>query len=347
MAAPNRVTMTEIAEKSGVSLATVSLVLRDKPGVGAETRERVMQVARDLGYFPKNANGLPALPITNVGVILKEEPHLIPQANRFYSHVVAGIEVACRRRNLNLFYATMTVDANSYPLELPRILLEENTAEGFLLLGAFLSEPLRQVVARHSVPMILVDAYAVEDVYDAVVSDNVKGAYEAVTYLIRRGHRHIAFVGSHPDASYPSIRERQCGYRQALADAQIAESYCANCHIIDTAEIAQATTALIEAHPHITAIFAANDETAITVMETLRSLGRQIPDDISVVGYDDIDLASRVSPRLTTMQVDKAEMGRMAVQLLINRVQYPESGLVRVMLPPRLLERDSVRTIQA
>jgi len=346
MASPNKVTMTEIAARSGVSLATVSLVLRDRSGVGAETRERVMQIAKDLGYFPRNTNGLPAIPITNLGLILKEEPHRIPQANLFYSHVIAGIEVACRRQNINLFYATMTVDANSYPLELPRILLEENTTEGFLLLGAFLSESLRQVVARHSVPMVLVDAYAVDDVYDAVVSDNLKGAYQAVTYLIQQGHRHIAFVGSHPDSSYPSIRERQSGYRQALTDAQIAESYCANCHIIDTEEIVQATTNLIEANPHITAIFAANDETAITMMETLRALGRQIPDDISIVGYDDIDLASRVSPPLTTMQVDKAEMGRMAVQVLINRVQYPESGLVRVVMSSRLLERDSVRTFQ-
>ncbi len=347
MASPNRVTMTEIAEKSGVSLATVSLVLREKSGVGAETRERVVQVAKDLGYFPKNTNGTPAVPLTNVGLILKEEPHLIPQANRFYSHVVAGIEVACRRRNINLFYATMTVDANNYPLELPRILLEEDTTEGFLLLGAFLSEPLRQVVARHSVPMILVDAYAATEMYDAVVSDNVGGACQIVAHLIQQGHRHIAFVGSHLGSSYPSIRERKVGYEKALGDAHIAESYCADCHIIDTEEIVEATTTLLAANPQITAIFAANDETAITVMETLRSLGRQIPDDISVVGFDDIDLASRVYPPLTTMQVDKAGMGRMAVQLLINRVQYPESGLVRAVMQPRLLERDSVRTIPA
>jgi len=345
MASPNKVTMTEIAEKSGVSLATVSLVLREKPGVGAETRERVMQVAKDLGYLPKNTNGPPAVSITNVGLILKEEPHLIPQANRFYSHVVAGIEVACRRRNINLFYATMTVDANNYPLELPRILLEENTTEGFLLLGAFLSESLRQVLARHSVPLILVDAYAATDMYDAVVSDNVGGACQIVTHLIQQGHRHIAFVGSHTESCYPSIRGRQIGYEKALADAHIAESYCADCHVINTDEIIQATTTLIEANPQITAIFAANDETAITVMDALHSLGRQIPGDISVVGYDDIDLASRVSPSLTTMQVDKAGMGRMAVQLLINRVQYPESGVVRAVMPPRLLERDSVRTI--
>ena len=100
MASPNKVTMTEIAEKSGVSLATVSLVLREKSGVGTETRERVVQVAKDLGYFPKPLNGTAAVSITNVGLILKEEPHLIPQANRFYSHVVAGIEVACRRQQL-------------------------------------------------------------------------------------------------------------------------------------------------------------------------------------------------------------------------------------------------------
>ena len=345
MASPNKVTMTEIAEKSGVSLATVSLVLREKSGVGTETRERVVQVAKDLGYFPKPLNGTAAVSITNVGLILKEEPHLIPQANRFYSHVVAGIEVACRRQHINLFYATMTVDANSYPLELPRILLEENTTEGFLLLGAFLSESLRQVVARHSVPMILVDAYAVDDGYDAVVSDNVKGACQAVTHLIQKGHRHIAFVGSHLESSYPSIRERKVGYEKALAAARIAESYCADCHIVNAEEIIEATTTLLEANPQVTAIFAANDETALTVMDTLRSLGRQVPDDISVVGYDDIDLASRVSPSLTTMQVDKVGMGRMAVQLLINRVQYPESGLVRVVMQPRLLQRDSVRAI--
>lgn len=345
MPSPNKITMTEIAEKSGVSLATVSLVLRERSGVGAKTRERVMRVAKDLGYFPKNTNGTPAVPITNVGLILKEEPYLIPQANHFYSHVVAGIEVACRRRNINLFYATMTVDANNYPLELPRILLEENTTEGFLLLGAFLSESLRQVVARHSVPMILVDAYAATDMYDAVVSDNVGGACQIVTHLIRQGHRHIAFVGSHLESSYPSIRERKIGYAKALADANIAELYCADCHIIDTEEIVQATTTLLETNPQITAIFAANDETAFTVMDALRSLGRQVPGDISVVGYDDIDLACRVSPPLTTMQVDKVGMGRMAVQLLINRVQYPESGLVRAVMPPRLLERDSVRAI--
>jgi LacI family transcriptional regulator len=347
MAALNKVTMTEIAEKSGMSLATVSLVLREKAGVGAETRERVMQIAKDLGYFPKNTNGTPALPITNVGLILKEEPHLIPQANQFYSHVVAGIEVSCRRQHINLFYATMTVDANSYPLELPRILLEENATEGFLLLGAFLSDSLRQVVARHSVPMILVDAYAIDDVYDAVVSDNVKGARHAVTYLIQQGHRHIAFVGNHPEFVYPSIYERKVGYERALADAQIADSYYAECHIINTDEIIEATTTLLETNPQITAIFAVNDETAVTVMDALRSLGLQIPDDISIVGFDDIDLAGRVSPPLTTMQVDKAGMGRMAVQLLTNRVRYPESGLVQAVMVPRLFERNSVKRLSS
>ncbi len=338
--------MTEIAEKSGVSLATVSLVLREKAGVGAETRERVMQIAKNLGYFPKSAPGLSAPPLTNVGLILKADPHLPSQSNRFYSHVVAGIELACRRQNINLFYATMTVDADSYPLELPRILLEENTTEGFLLLGAFLSDALRQVVSRHSAPMVLVDAYASTNFYDAVLSDNVNGAYRAVTYLIQQGHRHIAFVGSHPKA-YPSIHERQVGYRRALADAQIAESYCADCHIINSEEIIEATTVLLRAHPQVTAIFAANDDTAITVMEGMHTVGRQIPADISVMGYDDIDLGSRVSPSLTTMQVDKVTMGRLAVQLLLNRVQYPESGLVRAVVVPSLVERSSVRTIAA
>lgn len=344
MSLNTRVTMAEIAAQSGVSLSTVSLVLREKPGVGRETRERVMQAAKDLGYFPKNIPVVSAPPLTNVGIILKEDPNLVAQANRFYSHVVAGIELACRRQNINLFYATMTVDADSYPLELPRILLEENSTEGFLLLGVFLSDALRQVVARHSAPLVLVDAYDAAGAYDAVVSDNVTGAYQAVTYLIQQGHQHIAFIGGSVN-SYPSIRERKEGYIKALSEAHIAASYCADCHMVDTGEVIKATTDLLRTDPQITAIFAANDETAITVMDTLRSLGRQTPADVSVVGFDDIDLAGRVSPALTTMQVDKVGMGRLAVQLLINRVRYPDAGLVKAFIAPQLVERQSVARV--
>ena len=110
MASNERATMAEIAEQSGVSLSTVSLVLRDKAGVGAETRQRVLDVARELGYVPRRPAAAHAPAISTVGLVLKADPDSLPAANKFYSHVVAGIEMACRRHQVNLLYATMTVN---------------------------------------------------------------------------------------------------------------------------------------------------------------------------------------------------------------------------------------------
>jgi LacI family transcriptional regulator len=339
-----RTTMAEIAEQTGVSLSTVSLVLRDKPGVGSDTRQRVLEVAKDLGYIPQKPTAAYAPTVKNLGLILKADPDSIPQANKFYSHVVAGIEMTCRRQQLNLLYATMTVDEDSYPLELPRLLIEDNTADGLLLVGALLDGVLAQVVERRSTPIVLVDAYATSDVYDAVVSDNFGGAYQAVTFLIQQGHRHIGLVGSHGNA-YPSIEERHNGYSRALKDHEISERYVADCHIINPEETLAATTDLLRRCPQITAIFCVNDEGALLAMDAARALGRQVPDNLSLIGFDNIDLASCVSPSLTTMHVDKIGMGRLGVQLLVNRIEHPETSPVRAAVRPRLIERNSVRAL--
>ena len=345
MPSNDRVTMAEIAEQSGVSLSTVSLVLRDRPGVGLETRQRVMDVAKDLGYIAKKPISPYTPALRNIGLILKADPDRIPEANRFYSHVVAGIEMVCRRGQMNLLYATLTVDEDSYPLELPRILAEEDAADGLLLLGAFVNRALIQVIERRSTPIVLVDAYARSGAYDTVVSDNFAGAHQAVTHLVELGHQHIGVVGSHPQA-YPSIEERRNGYLRALKDAGIHERYVAECHIINTDEITEATASLLHRCPQITAVFSVNDEVAIKVMDVAQGLGRRVPDDLSVIGFDNIDLVDRGSPSLTTMHVDKVGMGRLAVQLLANRVEHPGSSPVRAVVCPVLLERDSVRAIQ-
>jgi LacI family transcriptional regulator len=344
MPSRNRVTMAEIAEQSGVSLSTVSLVLRDRPGVSSDTRQKVLDVAKNLGYIPRNPTIQYRPSLTNIGLILKADPDRIPQANQFYSHVLAGIEAACRQQQVNLLYATMPVDQDSYPLELPRMLVEEDTADGLLLVGAFLDDTLAQVIEPRSTPIVLVDAYAASNLYDAVVSDNFEGAYQAVTYMIQLSHRHIGLVASHPQA-YPSIQERRRGYIQALQDNGISDHYFADCHIINKEEIFDATTDLLRRNPQITAILGANDEVAITVMEMAQALDRRVPDDLSVVGFDNIDLAERVSPPLTTMHVDKVGMGRLAVQLLVNRVAYPESSPMTAVIRPHLVERSSVRRL--
>jgi LacI family transcriptional regulator len=340
-----RITLEEIARNSGVSLATVSLVLREKPGVNDETRRRVLDTARTLGYRKKPAlETAQSQALQQVGVLVKSRPDDLPQTNQFYAPVLAGIEAACRRRHINLLYATLAVDEDNHPQELPRMLLEDEL-DGLLLVGAFVDTTITGLMRRHATPTVLVDAYAAENSYDSVVSDNFRGAYQAVSYLIQSGHRHIAVVGSLPNA-YPSIGERRRGYVQALHDRGIADRYFADSHLTPQ-EAAKAAVNLLRAHPHISALFCCNDMTAIGAMQAAHGIGRRIPDDLSVVGFDDIDLSAHVLPALTTMQIDKVGMGRLAVQLLANRVEFPASGYATTVLRPKLIERQSVRTVGA
>jgi len=256
--------------------------------------------------------------------------------------VLAGIETACRRQQINLLYATVPVDEDNHPQELPRMLLEGHL-DGLLLVGAFVDATIARLMQRRATTTVLVDAYAAENSYDSVVSDNFRGAYQAVDHLLRRGHRHIGVVGSMPNA-YPSIEERRRGYLRALRDRGIADHYFADSHLTRE-QAAAAASDLLRRHPCVTALFCCNDETAIGVMQAAPSLSRRIPDELSIVGFDDIDLAAHVAPALTTMSVDKVSMGRMAVQLLAQRVEFPDASCVTAVLRPTLVERQSVRSI--
>lgn len=337
-----RVTLETIARASGVSLATVSLVLRDKPGIHAETRRRVLGAARQLGYQRKPAELLVPPALQQIGVLIRSRADDLPQTNPFYAPVLAGIEAICRKQQINMLYATVPVDEDNHPQELPRMLMEDQL-DGLLLVGAFVDATITRLMQRRAIPTVLVDSYAADNSYDSVVSDNFRGAYQAVAYLIRNGHQHIGMAGSLP-RGYPSIAERRRGYLQALGDHGQAEPYFADCHF-NPSEAVVSTQALLRRAPQITALFCANDHMAVSAAQAARALGLRLPEDLSIIGFDDIELSAHVLPPLTTMQVDKVGMGRMAVQLLANRAEQPAAGGVTLMLRPTLIERQSVRAL--
>jgi len=338
-----RTTIKQIAGESGLSLSTVSLALRNKPGIPPETRQRILETAKALGYRARPShNGNDKHHLAHIGVIVKSQPDDIPQANPFYSQVLAGIELACRQHHINLLYATMPVNQDNAPVEMPRLLMEENL-EGLLLVGAFVDQTLTHVLGQKSVPVVLVDAYSSTNEYDAVVSENFQGAYQAVNYLIQNGHRRIGLIASHPH-SYPSLLERRRGYLQALQDHGISETYIADC-ALDKEKAFAAAAELFRQHPEVTALFGCNDEVAIAAMRAAQAVNRHLPDDLSVIGFDDISLAEHVVPSLTTMQVDKVGMGQLAVQTLLRRAEMPETASTTTAIRLRLIERDSVRKI--
>ena len=319
--------------------------MRNKPGIPPETRQRVLNAVKELDYHLKSSatrHHVVHIPLRTLGMVIKSEPDLPPRANPFYSHVLAGIEDTCRQKKINLLYATLPVDDNNRPTEIPRLLMEE-TIEGLVLVGTFVDDGLTPILERQAVPIVLVDAYAQHEDFDSVVSDNRGGAYAAVGFLIRHGHRHIGMVGGNPTA-YPSLRQRREGYVQALQDNGLMDTCFADCPSRQQAAF-EATKHLLREHPRLTAVFGCNDAVTLGAVQAAQEMGRRVPEDFSAIGFDDVDFARRVRPALTTMRVDKAEMGRMAVQLLINRLEFPDTARTTLVIHPTLVERESVASL--
>ena len=338
----NKVTIADIARASGVSPATVSLALRNKGGISTETRQRIVGVAQTLGYLvqiPSKADGRQA--IHSIGVLLKARTDDGAMTQSFYGPVVAGIEEVCRRRQIHLVFANLLVDLENRPVEPPRLLTEQPT-DGLLLVGMQINTASLSLFQQQSAPIVLVDAYVERDPYDAVVTDNLAGAYTATENLSKKGHRAIAIVGSQPQ-TFPSVIERRAGYCQALADHGL-QPYFWDCLLWPQAAYETIVTYLQRPPAPITAFFSCNDAVATALLQALHEQGYAVPHDFSVLGFDNIELTQYTTPPLSTMRVDQQGMGRLAAQLLINRIEYPAAANVRAWIRPSLIERQSVAT---
>jgi LacI family transcriptional regulator len=338
-----RVKISDIAQQSGVSMATVSLALNNRPGVSEETRLRVLEIAEKLEYplKPTTVTGKNNH-LTTIGMVVKTDP-IPPQANPFYSKVIVGIEDVCRRGGINLLFVTLPVDDNNHPVEIPQMLYTDKV-DGLLMVGTFMDETILSISGKRTPPIVLVDGYSTTDSYDMVISDNFRAAYQAVEFLIQKGHRHIGLAGSDINC-YPSLKERRNGYLRALKENEITDVYIANFNINKTHGYEE-IICLLKEHPQITALFCINDDVASSAIRAVQDQNKRVPMDISIIGYDDTYVAMHTRPGLTTMHVDTVAMGRAAVHLLSLRIDNPESARMTMTIHPRLVERESVSTVK-
>lgn len=334
-------TLRAVAKRAGVSLGTASNVLNNRSNVAESTRARVLEAATALGYRAQVRSV--ARKLTVIGTIGKNNGDQLMSVNPFYSYVLAGIERECGRHNLSMMYANIEVNHLNRPTSLPTMLLDSQV-DGFLLVGTFLPDTIRFVGRQIDKPVVLLDAYAPGGGFDSVLTDNLNGAYSAVAYLIQQGHRRIGLVGSLPDA-YPSIQERRKGYLRALKHHQISQSYVESSPLTQEGGYA-ATRALLSRAPEVTAIFACNDEVAFGVIEAATDMGRVVPDDLSVMGFDDVDMARQVTPALSTVCVEKMLMGILGVRYLIERAENPERPVLTTLISTQLVLRASVRALE-
>lgn len=322
-------------------MGTASQALNQSPKVAEETRRRVEEAADTLGYISKNRVGHQPLPpqLSVVGVLGRHEEEDINLVNPFYSHVYAGIEVECRRVNLGLMFSNVEVDENNYPLEWPAMITNK-LVDGLIFTGAKLEGAIGTINKRLNVPTVLIDYYEPDLNYDSVLTDNAQGANLAVTHLIGLGHKRIGMIGSKQN-SVPSIDERRQSYIKTLQDHHLFnEDYIENSEL-DRIAAYQAAQRLLARCPDITGIFACNDDSAAGVIQACQDAGLRIPGDISVVGFDDINLANAMNPRLTTIHVNKDWMGILGVRTLLARGNNPEMPKTFTRIATRLVVRET------
>jgi len=254
------------------------------------------------------------------------------------------VDEACKDLGLNLLFSMLPVDEHNRPQKLPPF-IRDNMVDGFLMVGAFLDETISTILEEWTVPIVLVDGYSDTERYDMVVSDNFGASYQAVEHLIDKGHRHIAMIGGEPDC-YPSLRERRNGYTRAIKNSDLGNLYYANFNIAKSSGEKEISD-LLKNNPQITALFAINDNVAVSAIHTAQRLGLGVPEDISIIGYDDTILASTVTPKLTTMQVDTIAMGQGAAHLVSLRMHRPDAKRVTLVVHPQMVERESVGSPRA
>ncbi|GAA2860589.1 LacI family DNA-binding transcriptional regulator [Streptosporangium fragile] len=331
MSKVRRATMTDVAREVGVTAKTVSRVVNDDGPVAAETRERVLQAMRKLGFQPNlmARNMRVGARDSTVGLVIPD------MGNPFFGTVAGGFESAVRARGL-----TLIVGSSEEAADRERSLISTFLARR---VAALIVVPSADSDHRHlrderaaGLPLIFLDRPAAGLRADCVVSSNREGARAGVAHLIGHGHRRIAFVGDLP-ALY-TRKERLLGYRDALAEAGIAfdRSLVETGH--DHEAAAAAVARLLGARDPATAIFAANNFAATGVILGLARLGRT---DVAVVGFDDLPLAEVLRPALTVVAQDPAAIGQAAAKLVMARLDGERSRAQTVVVPTRLIPRGS------
>lgn len=310
-ASVTRPTIGDVASRSGVSTATVSRVLSGAAPARPATRERVLAAVRELGYRPSAvARALKRRTTRTIGLVITDIQ------NPYYPAIVRAVEDAARRRGWLVLLCNAGEDEARQLAELE--LLLERRVEGLIVATSRIARRHAEWLAGAPVPAVLVNCHVPGVALASVLSDNRRGARSATEHLLELGHRRIGHVSA---ATHdPAVGERLAGIRDALrgAGAHGELPIAMGDGHVEGGE--RAAAALLAAHPQLTAIVAYNDLTAIGALRALRAAGRRVPDDASVVGFDDIDVARWLDPPLTTVAQDKSMLGQWAVETLDRQV---------------------------
>lgn len=313
-----RVTITDVAKQAGVSKSTVSHVLNQTRFVEEITRQKVQFAIENLGYRPSNiARSLVSKRTQTAGLLISDV------GNPFYHEVIRGVEEIALAHGYSVFLCNTRYDLNLGTKFIHSLI--DKSVDGILFMSSSMSIEMIEEVVQNQIQAVVMDwgIPQVENLATTIHIDFAKGIRQAVKYLVELGHTHIAHVSGPIDLWTARAR------RDIFLAALMENGLDSNQAIVIEGNLRidggrRAFEKLIHASPRPTAVFTANDLTALGIIWAARNYGLNIPEQLSIIGLDDIELASEVNPTLTTVALPRHEIGKLAMQLLLELINNPD-----------------------
>lgn len=328
-------TMKDIARLAQVSTSTVSHVINGSRFVSDEIREKVMRIVAELNYTPSAvARSLKVRETKTIGLLVTATN------NPFFAEVMAGVEQYCQQHQYNLIIATTGGDAKRLQQNLQTLMHKQ--VDGLLLMCGD-SRFQADIELAISLPLVVMDWWFTELNADKILENSALGGYLATKALVDAGHRKIGIITGNLKKSV--AQNRLQGYKNALSEAKIA----LNPHWIIESHFdfeggVLGIQSLLTQSSRPTAVFCCSDTIAVGAYQAIQQQGLRIPQDLSIMGYDDIELARYLSPPLSTICQPKAELGKLAVEALLQRIKNPNENYRTLVLEPTCILRGSIST---
>lgn len=339
----NKVTMKQLADKLGISVNAVSLALNDREGVSESTRRQVLKLANETGYLEQSNKYNKTFSSKNICVLVRK---IYFQDMHFYSRVIYGIEWQADKLGYDII-----IQFTDEKVKVPTC-VENQKVAGIIIVGPIEKDRI-EALSAYEIPMVVVDSTTYGFTADNILSDNRGGTFLAANLLLKNGYRKIGFFG---DLDYSlSIKERYLGYVEAMTGvvedktmqtallASMKYSLLKNIEGHVLAKNVDAIMELIKSVEEMPEVFmCSNDRAAILLMNALRALGYRVPEDIGIIGFDDMEISTMVMPGLTTLHIAKKNMGMKAVQALSWRLGNRKAKPEKIVLPVDMVIRGSV-----
>lgn len=328
-------TMKDIARLAQVSTSTVSHVINGSRFVSDEIREKVMRIVAELNYTPSAvARSLKVRETKTIGLLVTATN------NPFFAEVMAGVEQYCQQHQYNLIIATTGGDAKRLQQNLQTLMHKQ--VDGLLLMCGD-SRFQADIELTISLPLVVMDWWFTELNADKILENSALGGYLATKALIDTGHRKIGIITGNLKKSV--AQNRLQGYKNALSESKIALNphWIVESHF-DFEGGVLGIQSLLTQSSRPTAVFCCSDTIAVGAYQAIQQQGLRIPQDLSIMGYDDIELARYLSPPLSTICQPKAELGKLAVEALLQRIKNPNENYRTLVLEPTCILRGSIST---